>query len=54
MSFTVERKYTHGALWSVEVRSISAGSTIPVRRTSPAAIDAMRDVAMSVMRIAVR
>ncbi len=51
---TRDRYQTHSRSWSGEVSVTSAGSTVPVRRTSPAARLEMRDVDVSPTRIADR
>ena len=43
----LDRYQTHARLWSGETRVTSAGSMVPVTRTSPAARDEIRDVAVS-------
>ena len=51
---TRDRYQTHSRSWSGEVSVTSAGSIVPVRRTSPAARLEMRDVDVSPTRIADR
>ena len=53
-SRTSERYQTQGLLWSGETRSISAGSTTPVRRISPTASELIVEPGVSAMRAAVR
>ena len=51
---TFARYHTQGTLWSGETRVISAGSTAPVTRTSPAARELTREDEVSAIREADR
>ena len=44
----------HGALWSGETRVSSIGSAVPLTRTSPTAIVAIRDTDVPLIRAADR
>ncbi len=53
-SSTCARYQTHRSLWSGETSSESTGSTVPVTRTSPAAIEAIGELSIPPIRWARR